>query len=235
MRIAVSGTANTGKTTFIKDFLKKWDNYSTPEKTYRDVLKENKLNHSDNTNKKTQKCILDFLVNQQKEYTKDDNVIYDRCPWDNLVYSMWAMEQGNSDIDEKFIDECIPIVRSSMKDIDIIFFTPITKASPIKIEDDGVRQADEQYIKSIDSIFKEFYRRYMHQSFEPFFPQGDVPAIIEVFGTPQERIYMASLYVDIDGDAIEGDMESLLGEESLKGLLGEQKKELFNTTGIITQ
>ena len=167
MRIAVSGTASTGKTTFIKDFLKKWKNYSTPEKTYRDVLKEKKLNHSDKTNKETQKCILDFLVNQQREYTKDDNVIFDRCPWDNLVYSMWAMEQGDSDIDEKFIDECIPIVRSSMKDIDVIFFTPITKASPIKIEDDGVRQADEQYIKSIDSIFKEFYRRYMHQSFEP--------------------------------------------------------------------
>jgi len=235
MRIAVSGTANTGKTTFIKDFLKKWDNYSTPEKTYRDVLKEKKLNHSDKTNKETQKCILDFLVNQQKEYTKDDNIIYDRCPWDNLVYSMWALEQEDSDIDEKFIDECIPIVRDSMKDLDIIFFTPLTKASPIKIEDDGVRQADERYIQNIDSVFKEFYRRYMHQSFEPFFPQGDVPAIIELFGAPQERIYMASLYVDVDGDAIEGDMESLLGEESLKSLLGEQKEELFKSTGIITQ
>jgi hypothetical protein len=235
MRIAVSGTANTGKTTFIKDFLKKWDNYSTPEKNYRDVLKEKKLKHSDKTNKETQKCILDFLVNQQKEYTKDDNIIYDRCPWDNLVYSMWALEQEDSDIDEKFIDECIPIVRDSMKDLDIIFFTPLTKASPIKIEDDGVRQADERYIQNIDSVFKEFYRRYMHQSFEPFFPQGDVPAIIELFGAPSERVYMAGLYIDVDGDAIEGDMESLLGEESLKDLIGEQKSEIFKSTGIITQ
>lgn len=235
MRIAVSGTANTGKTTFINDFIKKWDNYSTPDKTYRDVIKENNLNHSDKTTKETQKSILDFLVNQQKEYTKDDNVIYDRCPWDNLVYSMWAMEQEDSDIDEEFIDECIPIVRDSMKDLDIIFFTPLTKFSPIAIEDDGVRQVDEQYINSIDSLFKEFYRRYTHQSFEPFFPQNDVPAIIEIFGSPKERLYMAGLYIDVDGDAIEGDMESLLGEESLKNLLGEQKQELFKSTGIITQ
>lgn len=235
MRIAVSGTANTGKTTFIKDFLKKWDNYSTPKETYRDVIQNNNFEHSDKTTKETQKSILDFLVKQQKEYTKDDNVIYDRCPWDNLVYSMWAMGQDDSDIDEEFIDECIPIVRDSMKDLDIIFFTPLTKFSPIKIEDDGVRQVDEHYINSIDNLFKEFYRRYMHQSFEPFFPQGDVPAIIEIFGTPQERVYMAGLYVDVDGDAIEGDMDSLLGEESLKNLLGEQKQELFNTTGIINQ
>jgi hypothetical protein len=145
------------------------------------------------------------------------------------------MEQGDSDIDEEFIDKCIPIVRDSMKDLDIIFFTPLTNAAPIEIKDDGLRQVDEKYIKDIDNLFKEFYRRYSHQSFEPFFPQGDVPAIIELFGTPSERVYMAGLYIDVDGDAIEGDMESLLGEESLKDLLGEQKSEIFKSTGIITQ
>ena len=49
MRIAVSGTACQGKTTFIKYFIKEWPMYSTPEKTYRDFISENNLPHSENT------------------------------------------------------------------------------------------------------------------------------------------------------------------------------------------
>jgi predicted ATPase len=233
MRIAVSGTANTGKTTFIKDFINKWPSYKTPEKTYRDIIVEKNLPHSDKTSIATQRAILDFQVETQSSYSKDDNVIFDRCPLDNLVYSMWALNEGNSDIDEKFIEESIPLVRESMKNLDIIFFIPLTKVAPIAIVDDGMRQANEDYIKEVDYIFKEFQRRYSHQSFEPFFPQNDVPALIEIFGSRQERLAIAGLYIDVDGDAIEGDMESLLGKEAVEELFKSQKDELFKTKNVI--
>ena len=48
MRIAFSGTGNSGKTTLLKSFLYTWKNYSTPEKTYRDVIEEKDLQHSSN-------------------------------------------------------------------------------------------------------------------------------------------------------------------------------------------
>ena len=60
MRIAISGTACQGKTTLIKDFLGQWPNYVTPKKTYRDIIKDNDLDHSSKTNKKTQWEILNF-------------------------------------------------------------------------------------------------------------------------------------------------------------------------------
>ena len=52
MRIAISGTANTGKSTFVKDFIKKWPSYSTPKTTYRDIMKDVGDEHSSNTNTK---------------------------------------------------------------------------------------------------------------------------------------------------------------------------------------
>ena len=55
MRIAISGTACQGKTTLITDFLEQWPTYKTPKKTYRDIIKDNNLDHSSKTNKKTQK------------------------------------------------------------------------------------------------------------------------------------------------------------------------------------
>ena len=64
MRIAFSGTANTGKTTLIKNFLAVWSQYNTPEKTYRDLIKDNNLPHSSLTTVDSQWEILNFMIDQ---------------------------------------------------------------------------------------------------------------------------------------------------------------------------
>lgn len=239
MRIAISGTANLGKSTLVQDFLQEWDMYGREVKTYRDVLNEKQLPHSKKTTKESQKAILDYMVNTLKEFKKGDKVIFDRCPLDNLVYSMWAMSQEDSDIDEDFIGECIPIVREALANLDIIFFIPITKFNKIDIEDDGFRETDKQYIKEIDSFFKVLQRHYHeHPQDNPFFPREDSPALIEVFGSREERIGMIKLYIDAEGDLIGGDggsdifnpenldvMEKLLESQGLAKKEEEEFKE----------
>ncbi len=230
MRIAICGTANVGKSTLIHDFLNEWDMYGREVKTYRDVLNEKGLPHSKKTTKESQKAILDYMVDTLKEFKKGDKVIFDRCPLDNLVYSMWAMSQEDSDVDEDFIDECIPIVREALVNLDIIFFIPITKHNTINIEENGDRETDEKYIKEIDSFFKVLQRHYHeHPQDNPFFPRDDSPALIEVFGSKEERIQMIKLYIDAEGDIGGGDgggsdiftpenldlMESLLKSQEL--------------------
>jgi|TARA_R110000787_G_scaffold40970_1_gene101342 thymidylate kinase len=209
MRIAICGTANIGKSTLLQDFLQEWDMYGREVKTYRDVLNEKGLPHSKQTTKESQKAILDYMVSTLKEFKKGDKVIFDRCPLDNLVYSMWAMSQEDNDIDEDFIDECIPIVREALTNLDIIFFIPITKQNKIEIKDNGDRETDEQYIKEIDSFFKVLQRHYHENPQDnPFFPRDDSPALIEVFGSKQERMQMIKLYIDAEGDLVGGDSGS---------------------------
>lgn len=217
MRIAICGTANVGKSTLIQDFLNEWDMYGREVKTYRDVLNEKGLPHSKKTTKESQKAILDYMVDTLKEFKKGDKVIFDRCPLDNLVYSMWAMSQEDNDIDEDFIDECIPIVKEALTNLDIIFFIPITKFNKINIEENGNRETDEQYIKEIDSFFKVLQRHYHeHPQDNPFFPRDDSPALIEIFGSKEERIRMIKLYIDAEGDLIGGDGGSdIFNPESL--------------------
>ena len=64
MRIAFSGTGNSGKTTLVKSFLYTWKSYSTPEKTYRDIIEEEGLSHSSATTTDTQEKILNFMIDQ---------------------------------------------------------------------------------------------------------------------------------------------------------------------------
>lgn len=209
MRIAISGTANQGKTTLINDFLKQWPTYKYEEGSYRTLIKEQKLPHSKKATKDGQWKILNSLVEDLQKYSKKDKVIFDRCPLDNLVYSLWACDKKQGKIDEKFISKCIPVVRESLKQLDIIFFLPITKVAPVTIEENGVRETDEIYVKEIDALFKSLNIQYRHGlGRTPFFPTDDCPAIIEIFGNPLERIQMIKWYLDVDGDLIGGDVNS---------------------------
>jgi len=209
MRIAVSGTANQGKSTLINDFIKTWPMYEVGGNSYREYIKKNKSPHSKRTNKDTQWKYLNLIIEDLQSYKKDDHVIFDRCALDNLVYSLWCCEKNVNRIDEEFIQKCIPLVRESYKLLDIIFFLPITKAAPVPIEDNGKRETDEIYVKEIDALFKSMIQQYTHNlGRTPFFPADDSPGIIEIFGKPDERIQMIKWYLDTDGDLIGGDVNS---------------------------
>lgn len=198
MRISITGSSCQGKSTLIKDMLKEWSEMKTPDTSYRELLKKGK--HSKNTSEDIQWKILNQMVDEQQKYTTSDKIIFDRCPLDNIAYTMWANAKGI--VSDKFVEKCIPIVKESMRFLDIIFFIPISKSFPIEVEDNGDREVDKYYIEEIDHILKTIYAQWREDT-DVFFPKEDSPAIIEVFGSPQERVEMIKLYLDNDGDAID--------------------------------
>lgn len=219
MRISISGTACQGKTTLIKDFIKNWTKYSTPSQTYRDTIKSGNYPHSKNCNKEGQWAIINHMIDELQKYSKDDKVIFDRGPLDCLVYTMWAYEKQSSDIDEAFINKIIPIVKESMKYLDVIFFVPITKASPVAIINDGTRETDPIYIEEIDNLFKAMFFQYQHNlGRTPFFSADDCPAIIEIFGKPQERILLIEQYLNVDGEVIGEEGDQILNPNNIEEL-----------------
>lgn len=228
MRIAISGTACQGKSTLIKDFLTEWKLYTGESQTYRDILKEKNYPHSKQANKEGQWAILNHMLDEMQKYGKKDKVIFDRCPLDNIIYSLWAFEKNTSDIDKPFIDKCIPLIRESLKFLDIIFFIPITKAAPVEIVDDGIREIDNEYITEIDNIFKTIlHSHHIKPGSTPFLPSFDCPAIIEVFGSKQERIHIIKQYLDIDGDLI-GDNNAISPADNSYNDMNDLLKQLEN-------
>lgn len=212
MRIAISGTANQGKTTLIKDFLNKWTNYRTTEGSYRDILPEG--NHSSATTEQTQWDILNWFVDEQLRASEGDNIIFDRCTLDNFVYSLWAIKNGK--IPETYIARSIDLVKESFRNLDIIFFIPYDER--IGIVDDGTRDADEQYIREIDNIFQGIYNQYIqaNENLYTIFPKDDMPAIIPISGSHSERMNQIADYIDYSGALIETDpTDSVLSEEKL--------------------
>jgi hypothetical protein len=206
MKIAVVGTQCVGKSTYISDFLKKWNMYVTPEFSYRDEAKKKNIALNKEGTEESQQLILDFLVDQAMSCSKQDNVIFDRCILDNLAYSSWL--HLNNKVSEKFLDQTRILVRETLKLFDIIFFLPLTKTSPVELVADGTRDVDPVYREEIDNIFKVFLRSY-HQGDGRVFPKGDSPPIIEIFGSREQRIALTSMYLSEEGKPY-GEEQSLI-------------------------
>mgnify|MGYP001170291474 CR=1 FL=1 len=216
MRLAISGTAAQGKTTLLNAFLENWQMYTTPVESYRDQIPKDQ--HSMQTSKETQWAVLNHMLDQMEKTKAGDHVLFDRCPLDNLVYTMWSYHKKVGDIDELFVEKCIPIVRESMKMLDIIFFIPITNVTQDQIEDDGERETDTEYISEIDNLFKAMYSFWCKEDTR-FFPKEDRSAIVEVFGTTEERIKMLEFYINEDGNMF-GEEDTLVDTNTLYDQFG---------------
>ena len=222
MRICISGTGCQGKSTLIKDFLKKWPVYTTPEQTFRDVILKEKLSHSKHTTSDTQWAILNNIIDNTQKYGKDDKVIFDRGPIDNLVYTLWAFSKDIKGFDDKFVSKTIDLVRESIKLLDVNFLIPITKFNDVdftnKLEDqdsilDKSDCVDVEFIQEVNSIFQAIKNDWETNPDTKFFDVRDMPAVIEIFGTPEQRIHMLSLYINDSGELI--DDAGILNEADL--------------------
>ena len=225
MRISFSGASCTGKTTTINHFLQRWNNYSLIKSKYRKLIKDK--NHSKNTTAKLQKEILNVLCEETEPYTLHQNVIYDRCPLDNLIYSMWAYDKGIEGFTDKFMEESMGMVKKSMEKLDIIFVCTRDLMPPL-VENNNIRETDIEYIKEIDNFFKAIIQKYKSGvETLPFFDKGNAPAIIDIYGQPFERMAQIAMYVTEEGGMF-GEDESLIDINELgkmQDLLREQKEE----------
>ena len=100
-----------------------------------------------------------------------------------------------------------------------------------------------KYLEEIDNIFKEIYSRYRKDGCSAFFPKNDSPAIIDLHGTPEERIAIAKLYVTPDGGLYGEDqaifnpqdllkMEDLIKDQKQALAAENKEKELYRKFGI---
>ena len=243
MRIAISGAQNTGKSTLVKSFLYTWKSYETPSKTYRDVLKEKDLDHSSKTTTETQTAILDYFLDELQQHSSvDDNIVYDRCPLDTLVYTIWAHSKGLDGFDNDYVQKQIKLVRESMRFIDIIFVCKFDKTQ--HVVDDGFRDTDLEYLQEIDNIFESIYQQYFQNVHaDVFFPKDDSPAVIKLPHSAQKRIDLIAEYVAPDG-GMHSEEDSILNPENLNELeqlvkqqhaaheAEEHEKELFKKFGL---
>ena len=148
MRIAVIGPQNTGKTTFVKDFIEAFPQFSTPNKSYRDLVIEENLVINQETSEQSQRAIRDFLLKQQENFEQRP-AIFDRCVVDNYIYTKARYMAGG--IRETFVEETAAIMYRSVTFFDTIIFIPT--AGSVAFEEDTLRDTDRLFADQINRLY----------------------------------------------------------------------------------
>lgn len=196
MKIAFMGTQCNGKSTLIKEFLKRWPMYKEAKSTYRNLLKTNKVTGNQEGTTDSQRTILNAIIDDtQKAIAKGDEfLVFDRCVTDNIVYSLWLNEKGK--VSDEFIMDTKRIAFEAIRVFDIIFYLPLREE--IKIVPKKGRDIDPVYRQEIDNIFRAVVSTY-EKNLGIFFPKEDCPAVITLEGPPDLRIEQIPLYIKPNG------------------------------------
>jgi len=235
MRIAISGAPSQGKTLLTENFLNNWSNYTlfaTPFDVNKDLNKKNQWDH------------LQLTLNAVNNKSRTANNLYRGTPLDNLVFSLWANEKGIGDIDDDFIKKCIPLVKEGSKYIDIYFYTVITKVALVQTGAASDPEVMER-IKEIDNIYKAIAAGLINGNC-PFMDPEDRPPVIEIFGSPLERIEMVKLYLNKDGGLYDDGntvfsnenldlMEQVLREQREVAEVEKMEQQVKNTVSIFNE
>ena len=116
MRIAVSGTHCTGKSTLIGEFLRVHPDFVHEPEPYAVIVEELGEGFS------AEPCVadferqLEFNIERLKQHERGERVIYERCPIDFLAYLECIAPGTISDLDE---------VIESIKRLEMVVYLPI--------------------------------------------------------------------------------------------------------------
>lgn len=221
MKIAFIGPHASGKTTLIEEFIKQWPMYKRPEKTYRDIVKDQGIALNKVGTKESQKTILNALIDEaQLASTSDEKyLVFDRCVVDNIAYSLWHFAKDTEGFTKEFIIDSQAIAALTLKHYDLIFYVPERKEIPLT-ERENRETSDEMYREEIDNIFKALVTSY-EKNTGAFFPVQDCPAVITLEGPPDMRLPQIKLYIKDSGNAY-GEEDGSLIDTSKVVLEGEE-------------
>ena len=169
MRIAVSGTHASGKTTLIEAWLVLHPQYLFEPEPYA-TLQELGEYFADTPTVADFERQLEFQAEVMGRYGKGENVIFERAPVDFLAY-MSVMGEGG--------DGWVESVREALSHLDVIVFLPLDENARIAVSaDEGPELRD--------AVNDNLQRMLLDDALDLF--ADSAPVVLEVRGTVQQRL-----------------------------------------------
>ena len=166
MRVAVSGSHATGKSTLIAAFLARRPEYVYEPEAYETLADAIDLTSSEGPTPEALRALLDFTVAEAASRDAGTSVIFERSPVDYLGYAA-ACRKASPDL-AGFLDDAIPVVRASVRHLDLIVLLPASA--------DGRPGEDEHFRRRVD----ERLRRALIDDDYDLFGSHDSPRVVEL-------------------------------------------------------
>lgn len=193
MRIGLASIPYIKREKFFIDLKDTWNNYKLIDKGFGNVfidkLEENIL----------QKEIDDLYDELCKYNSIKENVVFSTSPIDIIARLIWAVSENY--ISRDFFNKNLKTLNKMFKHLDCIFYLPVSKFNELNPPDSisAAEFYDENFLDKINQNLNDLYLAYSIRMQNPFFDVEDCPAIIEVYGSDDEKIQMVKMFLDDKG------------------------------------
>jgi len=148
MKIAVTGTHRTGKTTLVEKLNEVLPDYVSKAEAYYE-LEEKGTIFSETPVLEDYILQLEYSINQV--ITSGENVIFDRCPIDLLAYIQAINESDNFDVPSMY-----QRVQNAMREVDLLIFVPIEEPDIIGCPDSELPELRQQVNEILNDWIWDF-------------------------------------------------------------------------------
>ena len=130
MRIAVSGSHGTGKSTLIAAFLERRPQYAHEPEAYEILADEVDLAGDDGPLPEGLESLLRWTLEAVARHAPGARVVHERSPVDYLAYAAASRRSWPPGDAADFIAAFAPMVRDIVRHLDLIAFLPVTRSIP---------------------------------------------------------------------------------------------------------
>lgn len=178
MRIAVSGTHCSGKSTLVEAFLRAHSDFVHEPEPYTVLVEE--LGEEFGAEPTGEEFLqqLEFNCERLGSYTPDSVVIFERCPADFLAYILALEERTRKSKHWSLVDWALGLARSAIRQLDLIAFLPLDdiEIDVSEEEDQALRSAMDRQLAAI--LLDDKYSLFASAT----------PRIIELTGSTTNRL-----------------------------------------------
>jgi len=129
LRIAVSGSHGTGKSTLIRAFLERRPHYRHEPEAYEALADDIDLTPSEGPTPEGLQALLEHTVGAVDAWSSETSVVFERSPVDYLAYAL-ASRTWPRGAAAEFLEAYVPQVRRSLRGLDVIAYVPVSRKGP---------------------------------------------------------------------------------------------------------
>ena len=148
MRIAVSGSHSTGKSTLIAAFLARCPHFGEEPEAFELLGDEITLLPGEGPDIDGLVALIEHTIDLVAGYEPGAAVVFERSPVDYLAYAV-VSESIPAAERVTFVERYAPAVREAIRHLDLVVLLPITSVIPARPEDDeGFRDRVDDALRS---------------------------------------------------------------------------------------
>jgi predicted ATPase len=180
MRVAVSGSHRTGKSTLIAAFVERRPQYTYEPEAYEALADDIAFTDSEGPTPEGLQSLLEYTVAAVTTSEAGACVVFERTPVDYLAYAAAIRGTWSSPSAASFLRANVSAVRASLRHLDLIALLPIPQAGP-----QASRAAEgERFRRRVDERLR---RALIDDDYDLFGASGS-PRVVELSPFPERQL-----------------------------------------------